>query len=572
MNTIAVIVARLNSSRLKGKHFLPLPSNAQGGTLKLIDHIIRRLNKCTEIDEICLATTAEKHNQPLLDWAGQKGLYCPRFEGDPSDVVGRVDAIVEECKPDFVAFISGDCPLIDPAFIDSALFELKKTMSDSVSLADSVKSLHEGMDFFSFKGWKKLVQNSKNLIEREHVGYQKRHHSNLKITTITDVYDFSKITHRISVDTKADYDFIYEIYKRWYSQNSVEKIVDLRWVQNQIVNDKQLSALNQHVVQRNALEKYESVNLYCHVSKDIGLGHFKRCEIIASTLTERLGLGVCIHAYSENKFKINPCIPVTFYNSEKGLKQAMNQDNADIIIIDFNLKFLKDPNTYKTILKNLKKTNKSIVGIDNLYPFIDALHFLYVPSFQKQIDNRKVISGWDTYLFKSRARTKKSKTILILTGGSDALGYGKVLPEILENYETFYEIIWVQGPLADRPVLKNKSNIKLIYDPNDITDLLERAEIVISAYGISFFEALFRECATILLPSHGLISQDEMRELEKVDCCLIARTLPEVIYRLKQLEENTLVRDNILHENRKNFKDKTGLDKFTCLIDYLRKL
>ena len=65
--------------------------------------------------------------------------------------------------------------------------------------------------------------------------------------------DYSQIKHRISVDTSADYRFMQAVYDRWYSENAQNTIVDLSWVQEQLLSDKGLRSINLHVHQKKQL-------------------------------------------------------------------------------------------------------------------------------------------------------------------------------------------------------------------------------------------------------------------------------------------------------------------------------
>ena len=567
MTTLAVIVARLNSSRLKSKHLLPLPSDALGGTIKMIDHLILRLRSCNEIDKICLATTAEDHNKPLKDWARENGLHCPDFYGNPNDVVGRVDAIIDEIKPEFITFISGDCPLVDPNFLDFAMQQLKTGQFESVALADGVQSLHEGMEFYTLSGWNKIVMESKDEIEKEHVGIVNKKRSVLKTLKIPDVYDFSKISHRISVDTDADYKFMYEVYKRWFNENSEASIVDLRWVQDQILQDHSLNKINAHVVQKNPNNRYQKVNVYCHVGKEVGLGHFKRSELIARALIERLGLSACINVHRTSGLHLDSNIPTTWYESEASFERALTEDCADLILLDLNLEHLKNIPEYLVILEELKKKDKVIIGIDGLYIFEKFLDVLFIPSFYAEIKTDKVIYGWNNYLFTSRIPKQKSKLILVLTGGSDVHGFGETLPQTLNVHSTSYKIVWIQGPLASKPLIEENSNIDLIRDPGNLTELIETAEIVISTYGISFFEALYRECAVVLLCPKNIKNRYEISLLGEQKCCLFANSTQEVVSQLTRLENDQALRDKLLRANIRLFKNKTGLHRLVKLID-----
>jgi spore coat polysaccharide biosynthesis protein SpsF (cytidylyltransferase family) len=136
VDVIAVIGARLNSSRLPNKHLLPLVDRP------IIGHIFDRLDKCISIDLATIATTADSFNYPLITWAevNQRCVYA--YSLDVNDLVGRISEIVFKYKPRIIVYICGDCPLIDPGFIDSAVTQLMATASDTVELQPDIKTLH----------------------------------------------------------------------------------------------------------------------------------------------------------------------------------------------------------------------------------------------------------------------------------------------------------------------------------------------------------------------------------------------------------------------------------------------
>jgi len=108
MNIVAIIGARLNSSRLPAKHLLPLAGKP------LIERLVERLKRSQSIDQMVLATTADDFNQPLIDWAKGK-LDCYVHHGDVNDLMGRVDAVVTRYNPDIIVYICGDSPLVSHA-------------------------------------------------------------------------------------------------------------------------------------------------------------------------------------------------------------------------------------------------------------------------------------------------------------------------------------------------------------------------------------------------------------------------------------------------------------------------
>ncbi|MDB3921758.1 hypothetical protein N9363_07370, partial [Paracoccaceae bacterium] len=146
------------------------------------------------------------------------------------------------------------------------------------------------------------------------------------------------------------------------------------------------------------------------------------------------------------------------------------------------------------------------------------------------------------------------------------LNYGEYLPNFLENYETSYKIIWVQGPFAKAPKLQNKSKVKVVYNPENIQNIIEESDIVLSAYGTLFFESLFRECATILLPVGNLCEKEELKQLRKKDVCLISESIHEITSLLRILETDVYTKNKIISNSISVFKENNGLDKFTKII------
>ena len=228
MRVVAIIGARLNSSRLPGKHLLPLANKP------LIQRLLERLQQCNLLSEIVLATTADAFNQPLLGWA-EGNCSCFAYQGDVDDLVGRIDTVVVDYCAEIVVYICGDCPLVDPGFIDHGVRALMdKPQYHTLTLQPGIKTIHEGIDFYTRRGWDKLVLHSTTPVEREHVGYANKSKHCLTTLMIADSDDHSAVQHRISVDTPADYDFMVQVYDRWYKRRDEVGIVPLKRLQAQL--------------------------------------------------------------------------------------------------------------------------------------------------------------------------------------------------------------------------------------------------------------------------------------------------------------------------------------------------
>lgn len=531
---LAVIGARLNSSRLPAKHLLPLHG------LPLVERVLQRLQCARTLTRTVLATTADSVNQPLLDWARGR-VEVLAYDGDVNDLMGRIDAVVAACDPDYIAYICGDCPLVDPQFIDHALRQLQAAPAcDSIRLADGVTSLHEGMHFYSRAGWRKLLGVSTSAMAREHVGYGDKLTPVLNILPIADSGDYSRIRHRISVDTPADYRFMAALYQRWYEQHPPQSIVALAWVQQQLLEDPALAGINRHVQQKQPDRRYQKVSLFCHVSAAIGLGHLRRCSQIANGLQERLGLGTELYVAGEPRPLPWLSGKVSWVADEAAQLQALEADRAALWIIDLHPDFT-DMTAWREACARARARGQHLIALDRLEGLLPEADLLFIPGFYTTLQDARVASGWGNYLFQPVVNQPTlPPSLLVLTGGSDALGYGAWLPALLEaQVPAHYRIDWVQGPYAPPPALPATPRWNCLQQVADVPALLATATAVLTCYGVSLFEAVSSGARTLLLPARQIASAAELAALQQLNCCLMAATDAEIGVQLALLLEDS---------------------------------
>ena len=532
VKTLAIVGARLNSSRLAGKHLLPLAGEP------MIGHIWRRLKECKEVDDFELATTADDFNRPLLEWAEEHQVDCHPYKGDVNDLMGRLDNIIRRNDPDYILYVCGDCPLIDPGFIDHGLRALKSSSKDGVTLKAEIQSLHEGLGFYSRMGWNKLVAASQSSMTKEHVGYADKVSPVLDKLHIEDIADYSRVKHRISVDTDADYRFMSEIYNRWYQNHRADSIVDLKWVQQLLLDTPKLRTINEHVQQKLPEKHYSKINLYCHIGLKIGLGHLKRCAFIAEALQERLGTGTEIFVVGQACELPWLRTKTSWLENDSELFAQLSNDTNRLLVLDFNPSFI-DEAALLPICEQIDRKGSSIVAIDKMTSLLPVAKLLFIPSFFTRLHDPKVSFGWDHYLFEKTLRLKKKNLILVLTGGSDALGFGRSLPGVLEQtLHPDWQCIWVQGPLAPAPNITEADKIELAINPTNLTELMASAKIVVTCYGLSFFESMAAKAAVVLLPAQEICEEDELNALKKEDACLVSYSTEEAATLVNHLQSS----------------------------------
>ena len=112
---MAIIEARMTSSRLPGKVLLPITG------MPALEMLISRLSRSRFLDAICVATTSNSSDDSLVALA-QK-LRVEYFRGSESDVLGRVLGAAHQSRADIIVEITGDCPFVDPELVDRGIEE-----------------------------------------------------------------------------------------------------------------------------------------------------------------------------------------------------------------------------------------------------------------------------------------------------------------------------------------------------------------------------------------------------------------------------------------------------------------
>jgi len=111
--TVAIIQARLNSSRLPGKVLYELAGRPA------VVLLIERIRRTAGIDEVVLATGDNAGNVALAEIITTLGV--PVFMGPENDVLSRFALAAEEFSAENIVRLTGDCPFADPEVIGSVI-------------------------------------------------------------------------------------------------------------------------------------------------------------------------------------------------------------------------------------------------------------------------------------------------------------------------------------------------------------------------------------------------------------------------------------------------------------------
>jgi len=135
--TVAVIPARMASSRFPGKPLAPLHG------LSMIEHVFRRSKGCSRLDEVYVATCDEEIRH-VAEGFGAKVIVTSAAHERATD---RVAEAAEHIEADVVVMIQGDEPMITPEMIEAALEPFQSDQSVScVNLVHRITSQKEFLD------------------------------------------------------------------------------------------------------------------------------------------------------------------------------------------------------------------------------------------------------------------------------------------------------------------------------------------------------------------------------------------------------------------------------------------
>lgn len=208
MKTVAIVQARMGSTRLPGKVLMPLAGKP------VLAHVVERLSYCRTLSEIVVATTVDASDDLVAAFCASSKIPCDR--GSRDDVLDRYYHAARKYGADVVVRITADCPAIDPTIVDEVVTSFLAGTYDYFGLAGEFP---DGLDCTVFlvaaleRAWKEAKLKS----EREHVGtYVEKHPDIFKVGRLMK---FSGLGHhRWTLDEPRDYAFLQEIFGRLYRE------------------------------------------------------------------------------------------------------------------------------------------------------------------------------------------------------------------------------------------------------------------------------------------------------------------------------------------------------------------
>ena len=229
--TIAIVQARMGSSRLPGKMMMDLAGEP------LLHWVLSRVKKAKLLDSTILATSDGAIDDQLVELA-QK-LNVPVFRGSETDVLGRFLEAAKVSKADHVIRVCGDNPLVAPEEIDRLVEFFEKVLQAGNNSIDRLYAFNFaskmgngypdgfGAEILSRIVLEKLANLDHELASREHVTkYIWDHPEQFMIRTFSAPKEIAYPSVKLDVDTQEDLDKIRYLCVGLDKESSAQKIIN----------------------------------------------------------------------------------------------------------------------------------------------------------------------------------------------------------------------------------------------------------------------------------------------------------------------------------------------------------
>ncbi len=205
-NVLAIVQARMSSTRLPGKVLKPLAGKP------MLARQLERIARARLVDKLVVATSAEASDDPIAVVCAGLGIAC--FRGSLADVLGRFIGAAEAFgPPQHIVRLTGDCPLTDPAIVDAAI---------ALHLANGVdytsngvqRTYPDGLDVevMTFVALARAACEASEPFEREHVTPRLYRRTDLfSQQPLLNPVDLAEL--RWTVDNAKDFEFAEKVFQ-----------------------------------------------------------------------------------------------------------------------------------------------------------------------------------------------------------------------------------------------------------------------------------------------------------------------------------------------------------------------
>jgi len=249
-NMIAIITARMGSSRLAGKVMLPLCGKS------VLDHLIDRIENAGLFRQIVLATSQDPANEPLVQLALRRNIGI--FQGEENDVLDRYVKILRQWNAENCARFCADNPLTDM----ETTARLVRMHLDNHLDYSCVKGLRLELglvELFSRHALESEYAETSpsDEMRRESVGiFIRENASRFKVGTLKADPFLHLSPYRLTLDYQEDYEMLRRVFDSLYRGHPISYEEALRFLER----NPEIASVNEAKVQKGANRYWQELD------------------------------------------------------------------------------------------------------------------------------------------------------------------------------------------------------------------------------------------------------------------------------------------------------------------------
>ena len=238
----------MNSSRLPGKVLKKVLGRP------LLQYLIERLSHEPKVQQIVVATTDDRNDEPIEEFCRNHGILC--YRGSEADVLGRIFDAATVFGADPVLRLTADCPLLD---VDVLSNQIDVFLEKNLDYCYLGLTFAEGVcaDLCSYQILSYTNQHATLDEDREHVTpFMHKNRNKFRVVGLENSVDDSR--YRFVVDRREDFEVVSAIINDLYRSN--EKPFGMRRVKQYLDQNPEIYAINCDLVRNESYNAFRLIS------------------------------------------------------------------------------------------------------------------------------------------------------------------------------------------------------------------------------------------------------------------------------------------------------------------------
>jgi len=506
MKTVAIIQARMGSTRLPGKVMMDL------GGRSILAWVVGRARRAQTLDDVIVATTTLDRDDVIVAECSALGVLV--FRGSEDDVLDRYYRASEFCDADVVVRITADCPLIDPEVIDAVVSGYRDHQADYASNILE-RRFPRGLDVevFSRAVLEDAWAHDDSAQGREHVTpYLYLNPGAFTLHSVEFAKDQSRL--RWTVDTTEDLEVVRGIVAALGNRD------DFGWQEAlAVVEENPVLATSNRHVQQKALEGRivrgpGNLLVRADAGLEIGTGHVMRCLALAQAWQDMGGHVTFVISAPPKNLRSRPLTeridvvdleadPASADDAEITVKRA-RELSAATVIDGYHFGFEFQKHIHGSVPSLLVIDDHGSIGSYRSDWILDQNLGADAEMYNQRTAKTSLLVGTTYALLRrefSKWRTARAKAptcvrrVLVTFGGSDPGEMTRKVITALDLVEhQAFEVVAVLGMMNRQAMLSDpidfgsRHRLNIVSDVSDMAALMRTVDLAIGAAGSTSWE------------------------------------------------------------------------------------